>query len=310
MIIVFNKKIKLLRKILLFWTLFIGIGAILGGSLMLIEPNGVTFGFSELLPYFQVLPFSEVLFQDFIFSGFALIIVNGISNIIVSVFIVLKKESKIGVKLGMIFGITLMLWIIIQFIIFPLNFMSTIYFIFGFLQFLTGLICLIRYKQKEFVFDISEYCDINQDKSKVVVYFSRMGYTKKIAYRIANEEKAYVYELKTLEKIDGNLGFWWCGRFGLHKWEMKIEDVQIDFNEVKEITICTPIWVFNISAPIRYFLGKYKNELKNVKVNYCLNHFMNISFKTLSKKIDNSYNIKHNRVYEYSCNYGKIKKIK
>lgn len=306
----FNKKIKLLRKVLLFWTLFIGIGALLGGSLMLIEPNGVTFGFSELLPYFQVLPFAKVLFQDFIFSGIALIIVNGISNIVASVFLIHKKDSTVGVKLGMIFGITLMLWIIIQFIIFPLNFMSTIYFIFGFLQFLTGLICLIRYKQKEFVFNINEYCDINQDKSKVVVCFSRMGYTKKIAYRIANEEKAYVYELKTLEKIDGDLGFWWCGRFGLHKWEMKIEDVQIDFNEIKEITICTPIWVFNISAPIRCFLEKYKNELKNVKVNYCLNHFMNISFKTLPKKIDNSYNIKHNRVYEYSCNYGKIKKIR
>lgn len=83
-----------------------------------------------------------------------------------------------------------------------------------------------------------------------------MGYTKKIAYRIANEEKTYIYSLKTLEKIDGNLGFWWCGRFGLHKWEMKIVDVQIDFNEIKEITICTPIWFFNISAPIRCFFRK------------------------------------------------------
>lgn len=306
----FDKKIKLLRKILLFWTLFIGIGALFGGSLMLIEPNGEIFGFYALLPYFQVLPFSEVLFQDFIFSGIALIIVNGISNIIASIFIVFKKESKIGVKLGMIFGITLMLWIIIQFIIFPLNFMSTIYFIFGLLQFLTGLICLIRYKQKEFVFNIDEYCDINQDKSKVVVYFSRMGYTKKIAYSIADEKKAYIYEIKTFEKTDGDLGFWWCGRFGLHKWKMRIEDVKIDFDKIKEITICTPIWVFNISAPIRCFFENYKNELSNVKINYCFNHFIKMSFKNLPKKIDSYYNIEHNMIYEYSCNYGKIKKLK
>lgn len=87
---------------------------------------------------------------------------------------------------------------------------------------------------------------------------------------------------------------------------MKIEDVKIDCDRIKEFTICTPIWFFNISTPIRYFLETYKNELSNVNVNYCLNHFINMSFKTLPEKIDNYYNIKHYMVYEYSCNYGKI----
>lgn len=61
---------------------------------MIIEPNGEVFGFYVLLPYFQVLPFSEVLFQEFVFSGIALIIVNGISNIMLLFLSLLKKKEK------------------------------------------------------------------------------------------------------------------------------------------------------------------------------------------------------------------------
>lgn len=50
------------RKILIFWTLFIGIGAV--G--MLSDPTGKAMGMDKMLPYFQVLPFSDILFQDYI----------------------------------------------------------------------------------------------------------------------------------------------------------------------------------------------------------------------------------------------------
>ena len=42
----------------------------------------------------------------------------------------------------------------------------------------------------------------------------------KNAYQVALEEKAKIYEIKTSEKIDGDLGFWWFGRFAMHKWGM------------------------------------------------------------------------------------------
>ena len=42
------------------------------------------------------------------------------------------------------FSVTLMLWICIQFYIFPLNFVSTIYFLFGFTQAATGYITTIK----------------------------------------------------------------------------------------------------------------------------------------------------------------------
>ena len=65
------------RRILIFWTLFIGLGAVAGALAMLLDPSRKSMGMDTMLPYFQVLPFADVVFQDFTFSGWALLIVNG-----------------------------------------------------------------------------------------------------------------------------------------------------------------------------------------------------------------------------------------
>ena len=57
------------RRILVFWTLFIGIGAVGGAAMILLDPSGKTMGMDGMLPYFQVLPFAEVVFQDLAFSS-------------------------------------------------------------------------------------------------------------------------------------------------------------------------------------------------------------------------------------------------
>jgi len=103
---------------------------------MIAEPTGNTFGMVGMLPYFQKLPFAEIFFQDFFFSGIALLMVNGLTNTI-SVILIFRK-SKYAALSGMICGIILMLWILLQFYIFPLNFMSTLYFVFGILQAVNG----------------------------------------------------------------------------------------------------------------------------------------------------------------------------
>ena len=55
------------RRALLFWTLFIGLGAVAGACMMLLDPTGKAMGMDEILPYFQVLPMASILFQDFTF---------------------------------------------------------------------------------------------------------------------------------------------------------------------------------------------------------------------------------------------------
>ena len=77
-------------------------------------------GMDAMLPYFQVLPFADVLFRDLTFSGWALLIVNGLTNLTAAG--LLLAEKRAGVTLGGLFGVTLMLWICIQFYMFPPNF--------------------------------------------------------------------------------------------------------------------------------------------------------------------------------------------
>lgn len=106
-----KSRCNVMRKIMIFWTLFVGIGALAGSICMIVDPTGGIMQMEPMLPYFQKLPFAEVLFQNFLFPGIALLIVNGLTNFTASVFLFLKK--KIGIVLGMVFGITLMLWIVI-----------------------------------------------------------------------------------------------------------------------------------------------------------------------------------------------------
>lgn len=55
------------RRALLFWTLFIGLGAVAGTCMMLLDPTGKAMGMDAMLPYFQVLPMASILFQGCMF---------------------------------------------------------------------------------------------------------------------------------------------------------------------------------------------------------------------------------------------------
>lgn len=288
----------------MFWTLFIGIGALAGGLCMIIKPDGSVMGMQEMLPYFQVLPFADVLFQDFLFSGIMLTVVNGLTNLIAAGLIFANKKS--GIIMGGIFGVTLMAWIVIQFVIFPANVMSSLWFSFGILQAITGYVCFVRYKQDHFVFDESEYQNVGKNPSSAVVYFSRTGYTKKLAYQIADERGADIYEITTTEKTDGDLGFLWCGRFGMHKWGMPINDV--DLSKYDSVVICSPMWVFGVCAPVREFCKMQRGKLKNV--GYVLTHTMNARFENVAEDMDALLDAEHTFFESYSTQLGKIKKTK
>jgi len=135
---------KKLRAIQIFWSIFIGAGALWGTTMMFIDPSGKMFFMEELLPPMQVLPFPHIFFQNLIFPGICLLIVNGLSNCIA--LILLFKKRKFGSYAGTICGIILMLWIILQFFIFPFNWISTIYFVFGLLQTTNGFFFIKKEK--------------------------------------------------------------------------------------------------------------------------------------------------------------------
>ncbi|MBO4706100.1 MAG: hypothetical protein J5647_10230 [Spirochaetaceae bacterium] len=298
------KRLKIFKNILLFWCFFIGLGALWGGIAMLIKPDGSILHMQDLLPYFQVLPFADVVFQDYVFPGIMLILVNGVSNITAAILIL--RNKKIGFILGTVFGFTLMLWIIIQFIIFPSNFLSNTYFVFGVLQLITGYAALVSFNQVNFKFDEKDFPNVVADSKAgsktLVIYFSRLNYTKTIAYKKADENAAQIVGLKTKERTEGTLGFWWCGRFGMHKWGMETLPLGIDLVGFDKIILVTPIWVFKMCSPMRDFVIKNKDILKQKNVEVVFNHFNPWLPKGAVKEIESYANVV--KTYSYTTMLG------
>lgn len=292
------------RRALLFWTIFIGIGAVAGSSAMLIDPSGGLMGMDAMLPYFQKLPFAEIVFQDFVFSGISLLIVNGISNLTAAGLLIANK--RIGAVLGGVFGLTLMLWICIQFYMFPLNFMSTAYFIFGFIQAITGYMTVVFYDQEHFTVSESDYPNIGSDPTKLVVYFSRMGYTKKEALEAADRTGAEIYEVRAAERTSGTLGFWWCGRYGMHRWAMPIEDIGVQLEKYDHVTVCSPVWVFNLCAPMREFCKKASGRIRSA--DYILVHHQKSLYANAADEMDRLLGLKDTPAVSVCCREGRYLK--
>ena len=293
------------RRFLIFWTLFIGIGAVAGALAMLIDPSGKFMGMDAMLPYFQVLPLADRVFQDFTFSGWALLLVNGLTNLTAAGLLLAKKS--VGVVLGGIFGVTLMLWICIQFYIFPLNFMSASFFLFGAAQAATGYAAWVFEKQETFHAALAGYPHIGTDEKRLVVFFSRMGYVRKIAYEEADRTGAALYEVKSTERTAGTPGFWWCGRYGMHKWEMPIEPVSVDLSAYDHVTICTPIWVFSLAAPMRSFCAQAAGRIR--ETDYILVHHQRSVYENAAEEMDGLLGLKRTALRSVQCREGRYKTV-
>ena len=64
---------------------------------MLIDPTGKIMGMDAMLPYFKVLPFADILFTDF-FSGLALLIVNGLTNLAAALLSAKKRTELCSIQ--------------------------------------------------------------------------------------------------------------------------------------------------------------------------------------------------------------------
>lgn len=293
------------RKALLFWCFFIGLGAVGGAVGMLVAPDGSAMGMQAMLPAFQVLPFAEQLFQNFIFPGISLLIVNGLTNLTAAA--LMLKRKKLGVWLGGWFGVTLMLWICIQFVIFPFNFMSTAYFIFGLCQAATGYAAWVFDRQERFTVESADYPHAGTNPKRLVVYFSRMGYTKKLAYEAAEQSGASLYEVVATEHTQGTSGFWWCGRFGMHRWDMPIQPVSIDLSGFDQVTVCAPIWVFTLCAPMRAFCRAARGKIKSA--DYILVHFQRgLTYPNAVREMDALLGLTHQSAESVCCHQGRYVK--
>lgn len=129
------------RSAQLFWAYFIALGAILGFAMMLYDPSGKTFNMDMLLPQLRdAFPFFSSIFQDFTYSAFTLLAVNGVTNMI-SIYLI-HTHNQFDAISGLSCGAILLVWISVEFYIWGFSGLSIAYGIFAILQILNAILFL------------------------------------------------------------------------------------------------------------------------------------------------------------------------
>ena len=131
---------KLFLKML---TIFIAVGAVGGAVMMWMDPTGVSWGGEPMLDLLRAkMPWPDVLFKSFIPSGFALLAVNGLPQILAA--LMLFKKHPWAYCACLACGIILMLWIVLEWWRWGFVALSNIYFVLGLVEAVAALIMIRR----------------------------------------------------------------------------------------------------------------------------------------------------------------------
>ena len=130
-----------MRKFLIIMTLFIGIGAVVGATMMWVDPTGKMWGMEPLLEMLrEKMPWPEIFFKDFIPSGYVLLALNGLPQFMAAILLI--KRNRLAPYVVIACGIILMLWIVLEWCVWGFNTMSNIYFVFGLLEVIAATVSL------------------------------------------------------------------------------------------------------------------------------------------------------------------------
>ena len=133
---------KFFLKIL---TIFIAVGAVGGAVMMWMGPTGMSWGGEPMLDLLRAkMPWSGVLFKSFIPSGFALLAVNGLPQLLAALMLFKKHPWAYWACLAC--GIILMLWIVLEWWIWGFVALSNIFFMLGLVETIVAAICLKQSK--------------------------------------------------------------------------------------------------------------------------------------------------------------------
>ena len=130
-----------MRKFLIVLSLFIAIGAVGGAIMMWVDPSGNGWGGAPMLDLLRVkMPWPDVLFKDFNPSGFVLLAVNGLPQLLAALMLI--KRHPLAYWVALACGVILMLWIGLEWWIWGFATISNIYFILGLLEAAAAIYCL------------------------------------------------------------------------------------------------------------------------------------------------------------------------
>lgn len=99
---------------------------------------------------------------------------------------------------------------------------------------------------------------------QLVVYYSRTGVTKTVGEELAKQLRCDAEEIISVKNRKGIIGYIISGKEAVLKKPAKIKEIKKDSSSYDIVIIGTPVWGHNMSSPIRTYLIKNKDKLKNV----------------------------------------------
>lgn len=96
----------------------------------------------------------------------------------------------------------------------------------------------------------------------LIVYFSRTGYTRKIAEEIARGTGAEVEAIRDVRSRSGIFGYLRSAREAYKKRVVEIRAPTNDPADYDLVILGTPVWASNVSSPMRAYLSHREGALK------------------------------------------------
>lgn len=93
----------------------------------------------------------------------------------------------------------------------------------------------------------------------------------------------------------------------MHHWEMPIEPVSVNLADYDRVTICTPIWVFSLAAPMRSFCTQAAGKIK--EADYILVHHQGNTYENAADEMDRLLKLKRTGFRSVQCKEGRYKVV-
>jgi flavodoxin len=101
-------------------------------------------------------------------------------------------------------------------------------------------------------------------KDILVVYFSRSGYTQRMAEHIARVTAADCEAIRERSSRKGLRGYWRSAREALRGRAVDIEPDTLQPRDYALVIIGTPVWAGHVSSPVRAWITRHRDELRRV----------------------------------------------
>lgn len=101
-------------------------------------------------------------------------------------------------------------------------------------------------------------------KDILVVYFSRTGYTRRIAEQIAKATGADCEEILEQSSRKGLLGYWRSAREALRGTAVDVLPASLDPRDYALVVLGTPVWAGNVSSPMRAYMARHVDDFTRV----------------------------------------------